>query len=81
MTFAVLAAVPSRLGREDEARAAVTDLLEHAPETTCARYRENLCGRPEAVARLVDALAAAGLPAQAASQGIDHRQDAVRATC
>ncbi len=45
MTFAIFAAVLSKLGREEEARAAVKDLLKHAPKLTYTKYRENLFGR------------------------------------
>ncbi len=62
MTFAVFAAVLSKLGRQDEARAAVTDLLAHAPGLTYAKYRENLFGTPKVMARLAGALREAGLP-------------------
>jgi adenylate cyclase len=62
MTLAVLAAVLSKLGRREEARSAVDDLVEHWPGITCARYRENLFGTPDVMARLVGALGEAGLP-------------------
>jgi len=62
MTFAVFAAVLSRLGRKDEARAAVDDLLAHAPGLSYAKYRENLFGTPEVMERLAAALREAGLP-------------------
>jgi Flp pilus assembly protein TadD len=62
MTFAIFAAVLSRLGRLDDARTAVNDLLEHAPGLSCAVYRGNLFGPPDAMAQLVDALAEVGLP-------------------
>jgi adenylate cyclase len=62
MTFAVLAAVLTKLGRMEEARAAVDDLLEHAPRTSCAKYREYRFGGPETMERFVDALREAGLP-------------------
>jgi adenylate cyclase len=63
MTFAILAALLSKLGREQEARSAVADLMAHAPAITCSRYRNNLFGTPDVMARLVDALGEAGLPA------------------
>ncbi len=62
MTFSVLAAVLSKLGREEEARIALNDLLAHAPGMSCAKYRENPFGAPEVMARLADALREAGLP-------------------
>ena len=62
MTFAIYAAVLSRLGRQDEARAAVSDLMQHAPGVSCGRYQKNLFGTPEVMTRLVDALGEAGLP-------------------
>jgi tetratricopeptide (TPR) repeat protein len=62
MTFAVLAAVLAKLGRMEEAREAVNDLLQHAPGMSCAKYREYRFGGPEAMERFVDALRKAGLP-------------------
>ncbi len=62
MTFAIFAAVLSKLGRMDEARVAVTDLMAHAPGITCGKYEGNLFGTPQVMARLVDALRQAGLP-------------------
>ncbi len=62
MTFAFFAAVLSKLGRRDEARAAVNDLLAHAPGMSCAKCRENLFGAPATMERLADALGDAGLP-------------------
>jgi adenylate cyclase len=62
MTFSVLAAVLSKLGREEEARIALNDLLAHAPGMSCAKYRENPFTGPEAMERLVDGLRGAGLP-------------------
>jgi adenylate cyclase len=62
MTFAVFAAVLVELGRLDEARAAVADLLAHAPGLTSSKYRENLFGTPEVMERLAAALREAGLP-------------------
>ncbi len=62
MTFALLTAVLTRLGRPEEARAALDDLLAHAPGMSCAKYRENPFGAPEAMERFVDALSEAGLP-------------------
>jgi adenylate cyclase len=62
MTFALLTAVLIRLGRQEEARAALNDLLSHAPGMSCAKYRENPFGGPEAMERFVDALREAGLP-------------------
>ena len=62
MTFAVLAAVLTKLGRMEEARAAVNDLLAHAPGMSCAKYGEYRFGGPEAMEKFVDALRKAGLP-------------------
>ncbi len=62
MTFAVFAAVLSKLGRYDEARTAVDDLLAHAPGLTYTKYRENLFGTPKVMERLAGALRKAGLP-------------------
>ena len=62
MTFAVFAAVLSKLGRNDEARAAVSDLLAHVPELTYTKYRKNLFGTPQVMERLAGALREAGLP-------------------
>jgi DNA-binding transcriptional ArsR family regulator len=62
MTFAVFAAVLSKLGRNDEARAAVDDFLAHAPGLTYTKYRENLFGTPQVMERLASALRDAGLP-------------------
>ena len=62
MTFAIFAAVLSKLGRKDEARTAVNDLLAHAPGLTYTRYRENLFGTPKVMARLAGVLREAGLP-------------------
>ena len=62
MTFAIFAAVLSTLGRQQEACAAVADFMEHAPGMTCAKYRNNLFGTPEVMARMVEALGKAGLP-------------------
>ena len=62
MTHSVLTAVLSKLGREEEARTALDDLLAHAPEMSCAKYRENPFAGPEAMARLVEGLREAGLP-------------------
>ncbi|MCZ6861412.1 MAG: adenylate/guanylate cyclase domain-containing protein [Alphaproteobacteria bacterium] len=62
MTFALLTAVLTKLGRQEEARAAVKDLSAHAPGMSCVKYRENPFGRPEVMERFVDALREAGLP-------------------
>jgi len=62
MTFAILAAVLSKLGRLEEARSAVGDLMEHAPGVSCTKYRGNLFGTPDVMGRLVEALGEAGLP-------------------
>lgn len=62
MAFALSAAVYSKLGRWDEARAAVDDLAAHAPGISCASFREDAFGAPEAMQRFVDALREAGLP-------------------
>ena len=62
MTFALLTAVLAKLGRQEEARVALKDLLTHAPGMSCAKYRENPFGAPEMMERFVDALREAGLP-------------------
>ncbi len=62
MTFAIYAATLSELGREEEARAAVKDLLKHAPQLTYTNYREDLFGTPKVMERLASALRDAGLP-------------------
>ncbi|MCH6578632.1 MAG: tetratricopeptide repeat protein, partial [Proteobacteria bacterium] len=62
MTFALLTAVLTKLGRQEEARAALDDLLAHAPGMSCVKYRENPFGGPEVMERFVDALREAGLP-------------------
>lgn len=62
MTFAIYAAVLSKLGLAQESRAAVADLMKHAPDLTCAKYRKNRFGTPQAMAHLVASLREAGLP-------------------
>jgi tetratricopeptide (TPR) repeat protein len=62
MTFALLSAVLTKLGRQEEARAALNDLLAHAPGMSCAKYRGNAFGAPKVMERFVDALREAGLP-------------------
>ena len=62
MTFALLTAVLFKLGRQEEARAALGDLLAHAPGISCAKYRKNEFGAPAVMERFVDALREAGLP-------------------
>ena len=62
MTFALLTVVLTKLGRREEARVALDDLLAHAPKTTCAKFRENQFGTREVMARFADALREAGLP-------------------
>lgn len=62
MTFAFFAALLCKLGRRDEARIAVNDLLAHVPGMSCARCREKLFEAPAIMERLVDALGDAGLP-------------------
>ena len=62
MTFALFTAVLTRLGRQEEARDALGDLLAHAPEMSCVKYRENPFGGPEVMERFVQALSEAGLP-------------------
>lgn len=63
MTFAIYAGTLSKLGRREEAHAAITDLLKHAPQLTYTKYRENLFGTPDVMERLARALRDAGLPA------------------
>ena len=62
MTFALLTAVLTKLGRQEEARAALKELLAHAPGMSCSKYRGNPFGRQEAMNRFADALREAGLP-------------------
>jgi adenylate cyclase len=62
MTFAIYAATLWNLGREEEARSAVLDLLKHAPQLTFTKYRNNLFGTPQTSERLASALRDAGLP-------------------
>ena len=62
MTYALMTAVATKLGRSEEARAALCDLQAHAPEMSCAKYQENPFGAPEVMERFVDALREAGLP-------------------
>ncbi len=62
MTFAIFAAVLVKLGRLDEGRVAVNDLLAHAPGLTYTKYRANLFGTSEVMERLAAALRKAGLP-------------------
>ena len=62
MTFALLTAVLTKLGRPEEARAALGDLLAHTPGVSCAKFRENPWGGPEVTERFVNALGEAGLP-------------------
>jgi tetratricopeptide (TPR) repeat protein len=62
MTFALLTAVLTRLGRPEEARTALSDLLAHTPGISCVNYRENPWGGPEVTERFVNALREAGLP-------------------
>jgi hypothetical protein len=62
MTFSLLTAVLTKLGRQEEARAALNDLLAHAPGMSCVKYRENPFVGPEVMDRFVDALREAGLP-------------------
>jgi adenylate cyclase len=62
MTFALLTAVLTKLGRPEEARAALNDHLAHAPGISCVKYRENPFGGPEVMERFVDTLREAGLP-------------------
>lgn len=62
MTLACLAAVLSKLGRRDEARIAVDELLTLAPGISCAKCRENPFGPPAVIEHLAEALGEAGLP-------------------
>ncbi len=62
LTFALMTAVLSKLGRQEEARAALNDLLVHVPGISCVKCRETSFGRPEVMERFVDALREAGLP-------------------
>jgi adenylate cyclase len=62
LTFAIFAAALSQLGRRDEAKIAIQDLLAHAPAITYGEYRNNPVGSLEAMERLSEALREAGLP-------------------
>ncbi len=62
MTFALLTAALTKLGRQDEAQAALNDLIEHAPDASCSKYRNYSFGGPEAMERFAGALRKAGLP-------------------
>ena len=63
LTFALLTAVLIKLGRKEEARAALNDLLAHAPGMACVKFRGNpMFGGPEILQRFVGALREAGLP-------------------
>ena len=62
MTFALLTVVLTKLGRREEARVVLDDLLAHAPRITCAQFRENQFGTPKVMARFADTLREAGLP-------------------
>ncbi len=62
LTFALLTAVLTKLGRQEEARVALNDLLAHAPGMSCDKYRENPFGAPVVMERFIDALREAGLP-------------------
>jgi hypothetical protein len=61
--YAVRAAVLSKLGRMDEARAAVEELQIRVPDATLRTLGERpLFGQEEPKQRLLDALRAVGLP-------------------
>jgi TolB-like protein len=62
MTLALLTVVLTKLGRRDEAGVALDDLLAHAPNITCAKFRENRFGAPEVMERFADVLRETGLP-------------------
>jgi len=63
LTFALLTAVLIKLERKEEARAALDDLLAHAPGVTCEKFLGNpMFGGPEVLERFIDALRMAGLP-------------------
>ena len=62
LTFAILAAALSRLGRRNEAHAAIADLLALVPDMSCAVYRGSFAGAATVMERLGEALADAGLP-------------------
>ncbi len=63
LTFALLTVLLIKLGRDEEARAALGELLAQAPETTCAKFEGNpMFGGPEVLERFIDALRNAGLP-------------------
>jgi adenylate cyclase len=62
MTYAIFAAVLSKLGRHNEARLAAAEFMKHVPEMTCTKYRKSSFGTPKAMERLVEELRKAGVP-------------------
>ena len=63
LSLALLTAVLIKLGRGEEARTALDELLTLAPETSCGKFQDNpMFGGAAVLARFVDALREAGLP-------------------
>ena len=63
VSFEVVSAALTKLGRPDEAGVALNDLLAHAPGASLGQIRERpWIGRPETLERYLGALREAGLP-------------------
>ena len=63
LVFALLAAVSTKLGRKEETRVALEQLLILAPEVSCAQFADNpMFGGPKALKRFITLLQKAGLP-------------------
>jgi adenylate cyclase len=63
VSFEVLTAALTILGRQDEAGAALNELLAHTPGMSLSRLRARpWIGRPETMARYLDTLRKAGVP-------------------
>ncbi len=63
VSFEVVIAALTKLGRKEEAGVALNDLLAHAPGASLGQIRERpWIGRPETMERYLDALREAGLP-------------------
>ena len=63
ISFEVVTAALTRLGRPEEAGVALSELLAHTPGTSLGRLRQRpWIGRPETMECYLDALREAGLP-------------------
>jgi len=63
ISFEVVTAALTKLGRQEEAAIALNELLAHTPGKSLSRVRERpWIGRPETLERFLDALREAGLP-------------------